>query len=379
MLLRKVVRLLKILSINALVLLILLAGLELTLRLVDPQNLPTPAIGSHEWRDDYKRPTPAYDETISFPERKVRWTINAQGLRDHEFDSIKAPGLVRIIGFGDSYTFGYTVEQEQTFLHHLESLMNAERARRCPDSARMFQTLNMGVVDCGTINQFRYARGRGMAYQPDLLLLAVYPGNDVYDVLAEHKKPGAPDPGAAAAGTRANPLLSFFRYHSHLYAFVSERLHTLLLRFGLRQVDTSSIEVLRKTESAKVRQGWNLLESHIMRFDSLAAAHDAELLVLLLPTRHQVRQSEWDFIRATYKLSADDFQIDRAQRRLSDFCAAANIACLDALPALRRDSLAAFNPNRDRHLSPRGHWLVADTLFRFLRPRLCGSAWTPSP
>ena len=51
------------------------------------------------------------------------FTLNSRGLHDTEFQQEKRPGLIRIVGIGDSFVFGF-VPYEYNFLTLLENKMN---------------------------------------------------------------------------------------------------------------------------------------------------------------------------------------------------------------------------------------------------------------
>jgi hypothetical protein len=50
----------------------------------------------------------------------VTFAINQQGLRGPEVSQAKPPGTFRVLGLGDSFTFGTGVREQDTFLRRLE-------------------------------------------------------------------------------------------------------------------------------------------------------------------------------------------------------------------------------------------------------------------
>src|SRR2546425_4995755 len=63
-------------------------------------------------------------------------TVNGFGCRDRDYPVAKPPGVVRIIGIGDSLTFGQGVEEADTFLARLERDLTA-------------RSLRVEVINCG--------------------------------------------------------------------------------------------------------------------------------------------------------------------------------------------------------------------------------------
>src|SRR5262247_1658405 len=100
---------------------------------------------------------------------------NSQGLHDRERPLTKPPGTYRIVMLGDSYPEALQVNVETTFWRLLEQRLEACAFR----SAKHIDVINLGVSGFGTGQALRMLQTRGLAYQPDLVILAFFPGNDV--------------------------------------------------------------------------------------------------------------------------------------------------------------------------------------------------------
>lgn len=102
--------------------------------------------------------------------------VNRDGLRDEEHPVPKPAGEVRIAFLGDSCTEALQVPQEQTFWELLEK----DLAARCPAAAgKKVEALDFGVSGYGTAQELLTLQDNVWKYQPDLVLLAFYTGNDV--------------------------------------------------------------------------------------------------------------------------------------------------------------------------------------------------------
>jgi hypothetical protein len=101
--------------------------------------------------------------------------VNRDGMRDEEHPVAKPPGELRIAVLGDSCVESLQVPAEKTFW----SLLEQELAR-CPAVAgRKVEALDFGVSGYGTAQELLTLRHRVWKYDPDLVLLAFYSGNDV--------------------------------------------------------------------------------------------------------------------------------------------------------------------------------------------------------
>jgi len=160
---------------------------------------------------------------------------NSRGFRDSERSLSKAPGTVRILCCGDSFTWGWAVEQDEIYTAVLE--------QRCGDAHQDVEVLNAGVGGYSTDQLLLYLVREGFSYSPDYVVYQAA-WNDVRDnprtvVEAIYNKPtfdlegdgslvlrGSPVPPLGAAGT----LKYFVSRHSRLAYFLKHRLH--LARFA---------------------------------------------------------------------------------------------------------------------------------------------------
>jgi hypothetical protein len=112
-------------------------------------------------------------EGWSLGEAPMYIKINADGMRDRDHQIAKPAGTVRIAVLGDSYADAMNVESYQTFWAELE-----RQIKRCRPAAHV-EVLNFGVSGYGTGQELLQLKKRAWKYDPDIVLLAFYPGNDV--------------------------------------------------------------------------------------------------------------------------------------------------------------------------------------------------------
>jgi hypothetical protein len=101
--------------------------------------------------------------------------INSDGLRDRDHDRAKSKDTIRIAVLGDSYAEARSVALEDTFWSVLERQLNQCDARH----GQNVQVINFGVTDYGTAQELLTLRYRVWPYDPDVVLLTFFPGNDV--------------------------------------------------------------------------------------------------------------------------------------------------------------------------------------------------------
>ncbi len=112
------------------------------------------------------------DETVGYVNRphldlrafgNVVGRTNAQGFRAEEDVGPKRDGTLRIIGIGDSVTWGTRVNEEETFLGVLRARLRRER----PD----VQVINAGVVGYSTWQELFFLEEHVLSHRPDVVLV----------------------------------------------------------------------------------------------------------------------------------------------------------------------------------------------------------------
>lgn len=92
----------------------------------------------------------------------VEIRTNPKGFRDDAYELEKSGGKKRVVGLGDSFTWGYGVEKDESYLEVAESrLENVE-------------ILNMGHNAYGSGQELLYLKKFGKLYAPDMVTVGFY-------------------------------------------------------------------------------------------------------------------------------------------------------------------------------------------------------------
>jgi lysophospholipase L1-like esterase len=133
---------------------------------------------------------------------KVR--TNSLGLRGGE---VRDDGSTRILAIGDSCTWGWRVEQNESYPEVLQRLLDGRYGRG------KFQVINAGVAGYTSYRGLLYLRERGLALHPSIVI-AGYGFNDA--------SPGGDEEARLAENRMFLPLLElqdFLMAHSHFYGW----------------------------------------------------------------------------------------------------------------------------------------------------------------
>jgi len=127
----------------------------------------------------YYQPDPFLASTLR-PGTRGWWTkeghawvqINSRGMHDVERTVAKPLGTLRVAVLGDSY-----IEAMQVALH--DNLCQQLEHRLNQSSSAPVEVLNFGVSGYGTAQQYLKLEHEAWKYDPDVVVLCLYPGNDL--------------------------------------------------------------------------------------------------------------------------------------------------------------------------------------------------------
>ena len=140
---------------------------ELTLR----------ALGQHPMRDPERGIFWVHDPLLGWHHRpgqhgffeigdlRTEVRINSRGLRDREYPHQRVAGQRRILVVGDSFAWGFGVEQDEAFSERMEASLTG------------VEVINAGVSGFSTDQELLWLRSEGVKYRPDLVILLLA-GND---------------------------------------------------------------------------------------------------------------------------------------------------------------------------------------------------------
>ena len=307
--------------------------------------------------------TAEYDTTIS---------INAQGVRDDEFGP-KPANERRIVVLGDSLVMSVQVALQQTFCKILEARLNGLEA----NGPIHYRVINAGVQGYATVEKYLFFTYVARAFEPDLVLVGLYPGNDTLQVWAAASKLTAATTRRAATGQdqpAAEPTDSPLTWarriarRSMVLQIVQQRLKALRDRFTPRAPSVpSALMAYLQQPPPSVKEALEVTHECVSRIAAEAAAQHARTGVLLIPARFQVDDDDFSRLAQTVSEAGQILERDAATERLTRALADLDVPVFDALPALR-DAARGGNVYflQTAHLTPRGHEAIGSALDAFL-------------
>ena len=307
----------------------------------------------------------------------VAVTVNSLGMRGPERVPSKRPGPARILLLGDSFAFGWGVEQEEAFGARLERLLT--------ERVGPVEVWSAAVPGWSTDQHYLYLHTRGLGLAPDLVLLATGE-NDLAELgfdrltLDAGRLPVRIEPmwriidatgrmrylgtGPAALPRAPWPGETWLQDHSHLYHWLRFRLAKLSAGMAVRRTRPPAPEWL---ERDPVRPIAGLPPDELQR--ALATSPEFRLryhLFLVAAMERETRARGIPLRTLLVAHSGETRPADPALGGLHDACAARPEVCLDSARVIPASEIARFTFAHDPHWNREGHRRIADALTAWL-------------
>jgi len=150
------------------------------------------------------------------------YQINSKGYREREFSAEKNPDLTRIICVGNSCTFGWKVNLEETYPKILEKLLNLNLPQP------KFEVINAGMTGYSTFQGVRFLKREILGFHPDIIIFS-YGWNDMCPSEREDKDQKFPPQWILN--------LDDFLSRSRFYSFLKFEIMSLLKKLRQSQDD----------------------------------------------------------------------------------------------------------------------------------------------
>jgi hypothetical protein len=323
------------------------------------------------------------------PRRKYRYKTNAYGLRrDAEIEIPAPPGTFRTLILGDSQTGGF-VDNADTYSQLLEDRWES----RSPAST--VEALNAGVIGYAPQQEYLWYLERGRPLKPDLVVLALYIGNDMRDLVDGEVDAAVVEEEAGLVGPMRSPG-PWLSLHSRLAKMAYGAARTVPIRgpmaaLGMRtppppppvSVD-ALVRVLRechgcwlqtlkqatraRQDPARFEQAYRRLELLLRQLDRHVTADGGRLAVMVIPSKPQVEPDDerGGLLRALrlLDLGPDDAGYDDvARERMLAAVRGAGVTLIDPLAELQQAAkVGRVFYRRDWHLNGRGNKVLAEAL-----------------
>jgi hypothetical protein len=360
-----------------------------------------------------------YDPDLGFRVRPHANGNNQFGFNDRDYPLLKEPGKYRALIVSDS--FNWAGGQNGNYTALLEQKLENYYGKHRVD------IINAGYPGTHTVEQLAMLKKYGLQYNPDLVILGFFVGNDFRDADPHRKRIivndlyvdidknkeliifGYPMIGksrlllfiqqkykiwqelrrAKKEGSRnqvflKNPRNQVFLKNPRNQVFLKnlvsemsknppdnrrEKSPGILSPEAFLQVEKSRLKFCKKDDLARGKRDENInyILNGISEMKALLDAKKIKLIVAIYPDEYQVSDRLFQEIMERFDLNPENYIVNCQQQILIKHLEANGIPYIDMLPRFRKEQI-----NRHLYLLREPHWnsagnqLAADILFEYL-------------
>jgi lysophospholipase L1-like esterase len=336
-------------------------------------------------RDYVRPPCTQFELSSTFGEFENLVQLNNYGLNDTIISLEKPAGVFRVLVVGDSFAQGWHVPLEQGF----PFLMEQQLAR---ESGSPVEVINLSIDAYGTDRELLLYSVLGWRFQPDLVLLAIYVGNDVQDneIDLETRRYGyrldhpffTLEDGALSL--HHSPVFSPARYEtSAAYRWLTR----LQAQQDFLPPENPPLNPQVLSESPYILEypvelgvylpedehwanAWALTEALVVQMRDLAQAEGSRFAAVLIPDRRAVHSEDWGLTLQDYPILQGADPVAPVTR-MEELLAWHEIATLNLTWYLRawqfRNIGERLYYEEDGHFNAIGHAVTAERIADWLQ------------
>ena len=331
--------------------------------------------------------------------KKTHWkvAISSQGIRDR-IRGRKSPDEFRILTVGDSFTMGQPLENlEDTYQRQLEMMLNAG------NPSKHVTVINGGVAGYAPWQERIFLRDRGFGFEPDLIILQLFPGNDI---AGSYTKVGK---YLQALDVRwEQEVINFQRQqeypfcaerwcqsYSNLYRLVCSMSNNadLVARIvmNLRMVPESRVPSLTPVSNRlsyheaclvnwypELDEAWSIFEKSVCDIRNDCRERGISLLAFAHGQYASLDPVYW--LNLNQAFPNDPYEMNKDLRLADEMLSKLDIPHPDVLDAFKAYSVPEdLYYLMDGHFTPQGTHILADCIHRFIMTRLWSTGWWEYP
>lgn len=210
---------------------------------------------------------------VNYQRKDIPWMeqnvdLNSSGYRDKEYPAEKEPGTLRIYALGDSYTYGWLVDNpEETYPKILEKNYLAQN--------RKVEVINAGSPGFSLPEMINRFKNEGKYFSPDLIAVGI--NDDEANFSKNYQRP------------EDNNYPPFIK-SNHLYQLTLGNYYKYL-------AETINHEYVLKIYTEDSSEEWGNTTKELLKLKSEAEKISAKVLLVLFPHIHPNRPDDpYDYI-----------------------------------------------------------------------------------
>ena len=320
---------------------------------------------------------------------------NQFGFNAPDYSLAKPPDVFRMVVVGDSFNWAGGRDGNYTALlqRKLDALYRGHKV----------DVINEGYPMTHTAEQLAMLEKFGLQYDPDLVVLGLFAGNDFVDADPNRKRIVVNDTYVDIDRRHERPLPErSSALRSQLFTLLQQKYKIWKERRAAKRDSASAQQPteesfseatflalekarmdffsLRAARERKYQANIDYILRSIAELAALLKAHQTRFVVAIYPDEFQVNQDLARAIFTRFKLNPDDYDLAFAQKLLQAFLDDKGIPCIDLLERFRAEGQRQpLYKLRNTHWNEAGNELAAQVLFDTLTERGELSLSSPRP
>lgn len=300
------------------------------------------------------------------PEYRTFVESNSEGFRDIDHE-VGDSDRFRILMLGDSFTEGRQVDLESTFFRKVEEKFNLIEED--------VEVISLGVAGYGTNNSLQALKCYGLKYDPDLVILNFFNGNDIFDNYfrqSPHNLKFYLKEGVLVLdesyNKRTESIQNTFMHRlftsaeSNLFSFRFISSKILISEEGLKNILRYLAEIYHKEYDERWNNAWDLTEALILEIKMVAEENNADFITMQIPSFVEFPEKRKN------KKESNIYNFKKPREIVSDFTKTNNIKYIDLFSVFIDNDVSFDDAHfvEDHHFNERGHDIVSDVIVEYI-------------
>jgi lysophospholipase L1-like esterase len=296
-------------------------------------------------------------------EWNVNININSHGLRDDEVIP-KENFDLRVLMLGDSFTWGYGVEHEETYTEQLQHMLN--------DNGINGDVVNAGVTSYSPVLEYLYLKNKGLQLQPDIVIMNIDLSDFQDDYIRERDAEfdahgiitAVPKESDDSFLLSIRKKIKITRFMDIIFKLVDAAIPppTEFNSNTFHSIENDRYALSRYEVMDNEQEHVNRTLAYIKHTADLAAEYDIQFVLTTYPYGHQVSGEEWTQGRHLFGFHNGFVYDDRHITILEEFAAENGILFISTVDYFRESSEFPLYFPYDGHFTPAGHNVMATAL-----------------
>lgn len=308
---------------------------------------------------------------LNYDLKQLEFNVNLQtnqfGFRDPTFNLKNLDeNTINILSIGDSFTFGYGVEENETFNSIIETNLN---------QITPTNIYSIGLGGYGTIQEIILSKKYIPTINPEYVIINFYVGNDIRNNYYFNKGRKWHLHKGHLVTTKYNSLSIsqkidlFFGKHLYTVKYIkatfgrNPALQKLYNKIRKTKEVEKGIAQFKKTYTDSEYEDFYITEKAILDYNDYLKSQKTPLLINIIPAKYQLAENLKNIQATSNNIDVNELDFNKPNNLLIDLCNNnANIECVDLTEEFKNKNPEELYFKVDGHWNRNGHALAGEIL-----------------